>query len=297
MKTFSYEQTPSPFVPMPAFDVPKWVIGSGESDLAQPLLEEFKFPDKIVLVGTLRPIWVDAAVKGCYSDDGGSQFVPISLYRECSALARIEWVADWQEGLDGGTESLTKPFVFSMDFIFQQNDVLAQYRLPSYEHPGFWALTGKSLEPVWSWGGAYRPGCALVDIRQRYFSLTPDGAQRGQPVGHQDSHQDSRHAGATQIATQVGTKIATKIAWVSSLNPHYQKLCDATATDKTSASAIFQPMSLLNHIQFGSIRYFLPHVNDSVGYQSADVVDYDPQNGRVKLLFLRRNHGNTAKKS
>jgi hypothetical protein len=80
----------------------------------------------------------------------------------------------------------------------------------------------------------------------------------------------------------------TKITWVSSVNPEAQRLCGSNETAPFS-----KPMNFLNHIQFGSITYFLPHVMDLVGYQSTDVLDYDAENGRVKLLFLRRNHGNT----
>jgi hypothetical protein len=293
-----------PFAPASVFDVPQWVIGPSDVGLASPMLEEFKFPDCLTLVGTLKPIWVDVPAMGCYRDNSGAAFVPTTLYRDRSALARIEWIADWQEGTDGGAHALFEPFSFAMDFAFQHKNVISQYHLPSYEHPGFWHATGKTIEPVWSWGGVYYPGCALVDIKQRYFSISPDGAQRRELNNVHDQAKDSQGA---QGGTHDEGSINTKIVWFSTINPRSQKLCDAVGTnwaaadvalhEAETASAIFQPMSLLNHIQFGSIQYFLPHVTDSIGYQSADVVDYDAQNGRVKLLFLRRNHGNTITKS
>jgi hypothetical protein len=266
MKTLTYQQTMVPTRPVPVFDAPTWQLGYGDYGLTSLTLEEFQFPDRIVIVGTLTPHYVEESVTGCYQDDSGTAFAPVSLYSDHTAVSRIEWIADWVENPDGAAEAMEEPLKWGLDFAFQKKNIVTRYSLPSVEHPGFWNATQSTLEPVWSWGGV-SSGRTLMDIKPRYFSLLPEGVQ-----------------------SSSGTKIAnTKIAQVSSINPRYQVLCDAS--DTMSAEAIFQPMSLLNHIQFGSIVYFLPHVTDSVGYQSADVLDYDPQNGRVKILFLRSKHG------
>jgi hypothetical protein len=262
MKTLMYQQTISPPTPVPVFDAPTWIFGAG--GLVSPDLEEFHFPDRITIVGTLKPYYVETGVTGRYQDNSGTVFEAAQLYGDCSALSRIEWVADWIEQSDGGLEALAEPITWGMDFTHQTKDIVACYTLPSVEHPGFWKATQSIVEPVWSWGGAYAPGCALADIKPRYFSILPGGV---------------KNDGGRNIAD-------TKVAYVSSINPRYQVLCGAT--DDESAQAIFQPMSFLNHVQFGSITYTLPNVVDDVGYQSADVLDYDVQNGRVKILFLRR---------
>ncbi len=267
MKTLTYQQTISPPMPVLDFDAPMWMFGAGDG-LVSAELEEFHFPDRITIVGTLKPYYVDASVTGHYQDNSGTLFSSAQLYGDRSALSRIEWIADWIEQPDGAAESLVDPLIWGMDFAFQEKNITACYTLPSVEHPGFWKATQSIVEPVWSWGGVYTPGCVLADIKPRYFSILPGG-----------------------VKNDGGRKTAdTKIAQVSSINPRYQVLCGAT--DDESAQAIFQPMSLLNHIQFGSIHYALPNAEDAGGYQSADVLDYDPANSRVKLLFLRRNHGN-----
>lgn len=277
MKTVNYQQTMSPLIPVAVFDTPSWVLGQTDFGFVTPSLEEFQFPDRITIVGTLKPYYVDAMATGRYQDDSGTAFAAVQLYGDHSALSRIEWVAEWIEQSEGAVESLTDPLVWRMDFAVQRKNITACYTLPSVEHPGFWNATQSVIEPVWSWGGMYSQGCALADIKPKYFSLVPGGAKN-----------------------EGGRKVAdTKIAWLSSINPRYQKLYGSAgqdATDEETAQAIFQPMSVLNHIQFGSISYFLPHVEDSVGYQSTNVLDYDPQNGRVKVLFLRRKHGNCITK-
>lgn len=267
MRTLTYQQTMRPPMPVPAFDAPTWMFGSGDG-LVSPDLEEFHFPDRLTIVGTLKPYYVESGATGHYQDNSGTVFSAAHLYGDRVALSRIEWSADWIEEPDGAVESLAVPFVWRMDFAHQEKNIIACYTLPSVEHPGFWKATQSIVEPVWSWGGTYTPESALADIKPRYFSILPGG-----------------------VKNDGGRKTAdTKIACVSSINPRYQVLCDAT--DEESAHAIFGPMSLLNHIQFGSITYSMPDAVDDVGYQSADVLDYDVQNGRVKILFLRRKHGN-----
>ena len=275
MKTLTYQQTIAPPQLVPSFDAPTWMLGHGDHSEISAELEEFQFPDRVIIVGTLTPHYAESSVTGCYQDDSDTLFLSAFLYGENYALSRIEWTANWIEKSDGAVEEMLDPLTWGMDFAVQHKNVVAQYTLPSDERPGFWHATQSTVEPVWSWGGVYSHGCALTTIKTRYFSLLPGGVQT-----------DGAHTCAD-----------TKIAWLSSINPHYQKLCGSDgcdATDEETAAAIFQPMSLLNHIQFGSIMYFLPDVADAVGYQSSDVLDYDPQNGRVKLLFLRRNHDNST---
>lgn len=266
MRTLNYQQTTRPPMPVPIFDAPTWMFGAVDG-LVSPDLEEFHFPDRIIIVGTLKPYYVESDAVGHYQDNSGTVFGLVPLYGDRSALSRIEWVADWIEQADGAAESLVDPLIWGMDFAHQEKSIVACYTLPSVEHPGFWKATQSSVEPVWPWGGMYALGCSLADIKPRYFSILPGG-----------------------VKNDGGRKTAdTKIAQVSSINPRYQVLCGAT--DDESAQAIFQPMSFLNHVQFGAIRYALPNIVDDAGYQSTDVVDYDPANGRVKILFLRRNHG------
>lgn len=267
MKTLTYQQTISPPMPVPIFDEPTWMFGSGNG-LVSPDLEEFHFPDRITIVGTLKPYYVETGLTGRYQDNSGTAFSAAPLCGDCTALSRIEWEADWIEQSDGAAEALAAPFVWGMDFAYQEKNITACYTLPSVEHPGFWKETQSIVEPVWSWGGMYRDGSALADIKPRYFSILPGGV---------------KDDGGRNVAD-------TKIAYVSSINPRYQVLCGAT--DDESAQAIFGPMSLLNHVQFGSVVYSVPDALDDVGYQSADVLDYDPANGRVKILFLRRKYGN-----
>ncbi|MES2252813.1 MAG: hypothetical protein V4482_03905 [Pseudomonadota bacterium] len=279
MRTVMYQQTITPPLLVPDFDAPKWTFGHSDG-LTVPDLEEFHFPDRVIIVGTLKPYYAELGTTGCYFNNSGTVFSPVSLYGE-PALARIEWVADWIEHADGGieagmSEAMEKPLIWGMDFMTQDKNLMTGYMLPNAEHSGFWQATQSMIEPVWSWGGMYHGACALADIKPRYFSLLPGVVQN---VG--------------------GRKTAdTKIEWVSSINPRYQRLLGSfggDVSDEESAAAIFQPMSLLNHIQFGSITYSMPNVTDAVGYQSADVLDYDAQNGRVKLLFLRRKHGDIVK--
>ena len=272
MKTLTYQQTTAQPMSVPTFDPPIWTLGRSDG-VTSCALEEFHFPDRVIIVGTLKPYYVETTVTGHYQDNSGAAFSHVPLYGDRAALSRIEWVADWIEQHDGAVEELEDPLVWGMDFVVQEKNITACYTLPSVEHPGFWNITNSVIEPVWSWGGMYAPGCALADIKPKYFSLLPSGVKN--------------HSGVKMTET--------KIAWVSSINPRYQKLYESfecEANDEMSAEVIFQPMSLLNHIQFGSITYVAPHVTDLVGYQSADALDYDPENGRVKLLFLRRNHGN-----
>jgi len=282
MRTVTYQQANTTPRSVPVFDAPKWMLG--HDGLAASDLEEFEFPDRVIIAGTLKPYYAAHRTTGCYVNNSGTVFAPVPLYDEHAALARIEWVADWIEHPDGvieaagmhadASQALAKPLVWGMDFVTQTTHITADYLLPSDGKSGFWQTTRSMIEPVWSWGGMYHPGCPLADIKPRYFSLLP---------GAVHNHGGQKHAD-------------TKIEWVPSINPRQQRLlgaCGGEASDEESAAAIFQPMSLLNHIQFGSIPYALPNMTDAVGYQSADVLDYDAHNGRVKLLFLRRKHGNT----
>lgn len=267
MKTMTYQQTKAAGSRVPIFDEPLWLLGAGDGFVPNDL-EEFHFSDRITVVGTLKPCYVESKVTGHYQDNSGMIFSSAPLYDDGVVLSRIEWVADWIEQPDGAAEALEVPFVWGMDFKYHKQNIVACYTLPSIEQPGFWKETQSIVEPVWSWGGVYTPGCALGDIRLRYFSVLPGG-----------------------VKNDNGRKIAdTQIAKMGAINPRYQVLCGAT--DAESAQINFQPVSFLNHIQFGSIHYSLPHVVDDVGYRSSEVVDYDAANGRVKILFLRRNHGN-----
>lgn len=270
MRTITYQQ--NSYVPLllPSFDEPKWILGQQNHDALSDL-DEFSFPDRLVIVGTLKPQWVNSNATGLYVDDSDTHFMGTPLYEDNYALSRIEWSSDWIERPDGGVELLAVPLVWGMDFCIQQKNIIAHYSVPQTGQSGFWKETGSLMDPVWPWGGVYYQGCLLSEIRPQYFSLMSKGVH---------------HNGAMRQAN-------TKILWFSSVNMQTQMLCGASDT-KIKLSV--QPMSFLNHIQFGSIIYFLPHVIDSIGYQSADVLDYDPLNGRVKLLFLRRNHGNHSTK-
>ncbi len=296
MKKITYQQSER-YDSLPPFDEPKWIVDAADYGLAAPLLEGYKFPDQLTLVGTLKPIWAHGNVVGSYHANDQISYASVGLYAAQAALARIEWVAQWVEHSDGGVDSLADVLSFGLDFACQKTNKQAHYHLPSYEHPGYWLETNNTTEPVWSWGGVYHLGCHLADIKQRYFSLLPGEIGYGE-IGYGET--DCGEMGASKRL-----HANTLLAFVASINPRYQTLCDdfgdvsanVGVSDEMSAAAIFQPKSLLNHIQFGSIRYFLPDVIDSVGYQSADVVDYEPHSGRLKLLFLRRNYVNTTEKS
>lgn len=263
MKTVTYQQTKIAGQPVVNFDEPLWLLSAGDG-FVSPDLEEFHFPDRLIIAGTLKPYYVESNVKGHYQDNSGTVFSSTQIYENGAALSRIEWVADWVEQPDGALEVLESPFVWGMDFNYHKHNSVACYTLPNVEQPGFWKETESIIEPVWPWGGVYTPGCALADIKPRYFSILPGG-----------------------VRNENGRKVAdTHIAKMGTINPRYQVLCGAS--DDESAHAIFQPVSFLNHIQFGSICYALPNVQDGAGYLSSDVVDYDPANGKVKILFLRR---------
>ncbi|MDP3372573.1 MAG: hypothetical protein Q8S21_06790 [Candidatus Paracaedibacteraceae bacterium] len=266
MRTITYQQNSYASLLLPSFDEPKWVLGQQNHDVL-PELDEFEFPDRLAIVGTLKSYWIHSNATGLYIDDSDVHFIASSLYEDQRALSRIEWISDWLEKPGGGLEPLPNPLIWGMDFNIQQENITAHYRVPQGKQCGFWKETGSLVEPVWPWGGVYYPGCALSEIRSQYFSLMSKG------VHNNDGIQQAN----------------TKITWLSSVNPQSQKLCGMTDAEMDVS---LNPISFLNHIQFGSITYFLPHVLDSIGYQSADVLDYDALNGRVKLLFLRRNYGN-----
>lgn len=244
MRTITYQTTTAPPKLIPFYDAPSWKMGQSSDDSSMTCLDEVKFEDRLVIVGTLKPIWKPSHAIGEYRDHGDVQFLPVPLYENGQALERIEWIAQWIETLNGGIEALSEPFSWGIDFNIQTENVTTYDKGPLL------------------WGGVYYLGCALSEIRQNYFTLSPD---RIQTFG-------------------TSKRGYTKINWhetTAGQHAQHEQVDDQSC------------MTFQNHIQFGSLVYFMPDVGDSIGYQSTEVLDYDPENGRIKLLFLRRNHGNT----
>ncbi len=266
MKTIIYQRdgdTPSSFL---SYDCPIWELGNTRDSLATVEAEEFTFPDQIIMIGTLKPYWVESCATGQFCDNSGERFSPTPLYNSSiTTLRRIEWHAEWIENDKGACEALKIPFAWGANFGVQDRSIISDYVLPTQDRlgiwqPGIWQQTGSVLEPVWSLGGFYQSGCALDAIKPMYVRLCPDESQ-------------------------------TCLQLTSTINQACQIHCGAMGDFEKDDATLSSPMTLMNHIQFGSIHYFLPNLDDSIGYQSSRVLDYDPLHVRVKLLFLRRNHG------
>jgi hypothetical protein len=260
MKTITYQRDGGILSPVLPYDCPMWELGNTHDSLAIVEAEEFTFPDQIIIIGTLKPFWVESSATGHFRNNSGDQFSPTPFYNSMSALRRIEWHAEWIEKDKGACEAISEPFVWGVNFGVQDQPIVSDYALPTHERSGIWQQTGSSLEPIWSWGGYYQPGCALDAIKPMYVRLCPDGSQ-------------------------------TCLQWISVINPLYHVLCGAAGDFEKEGGSTLSSMTLMNHFQFGSIHYFPPNLNDSIGYQSTRVLDYDPTHARVKLLFLRRHHG------
>jgi hypothetical protein len=164
----------------PQINTEEGILRIGGACVSDPI-DFFSFPKTINLVAQLVPIFRhEARIEGCITHDLPTPFRPCLVYDSWGDLGkngqceRIQVVLKSMKSSIENSHDFVGRVLYEKAFQCQNASVILKKWLDSGQvivsPPGV-----KGGEPLWTYGGYYRPGCALEDIEQIVFTLVPKG--------------------------------------------------------------------------------------------------------------------------